>query len=219
MNAALQVLQRNRFRSFPVAMLAVLMRTIVFEMKHMPLPRAPFLFLALCLATSSPFVYAQKEKPATVAMKTVSTAPTKEIEPLRREGDSGRSSSTPANPDLKDLLESKIRAAWIAFKNKNERAYAKFLADDFIAVYADGEGLRDKPHVLSDVDVNAMIEVKLSNFSVVPLSPEAAFATYEAFLQFPPKRGRHFERVYIGEIWVKRDGQWKALHYQETRVP
>jgi len=25
-------------------------------------------------------------------------------------------------------------------------------------------------------------------------------------------------RVYIGEIWVQRAGQWKELHYQETRV-
>lgn len=186
---------------------AVLMWTVVFEMKHMPLPRAPFLFLVLYLATSSPFVYAQTEKPAGEAVKTVSTVPAKEVEPLRREGDSGRTSSASANPDLKNMLESKIRAAWMAFKNKNERAYAKFLADDFIAVYADGEGLRDKPHVLSDVDVSAIIEVKLSSFTVVSLSPEVALATYEVFLQFPPKRGRHFERVYIGEIWVKRDGQ------------
>jgi hypothetical protein len=27
-----------------------------------------------------------------------------------------------------------------------------------------------------------------------------------------------FEKILVGEIWVKRDGQWKALHYQETRV-
>lgn len=188
-------------------------------MKKKRLPRAPFLFLALCLATSFPFVYAQKEKPASEVLKTVSAAATKEVEPLRREGESGPPSSGSAQSNLKDILEAKIRAEWIAFRNKNERAYAKFLADDFIAVYADGEGMRDKPHVLSDIDVSAVTEVKLSSFSVVSLSPEAAFATYEAFLQFPPKRGRHFERVYIGEVWVKRDGQWKALHYQETRVP
>jgi len=24
--------------------------------------------------------------------------------------------------------------------------------------------------------------------------------------------------VYISELWVKRAGQWKELHYQETRV-
>jgi len=27
-----------------------------------------------------------------------------------------------------------------------------------------------------------------------------------------------FEKNFVGEIWVKRDDQWKALHYQETRV-
>lgn len=136
----------------------------------------------------------------------------------RKVGESGQSSNVSAPSDLNDMLESKIRTAWTAFKNKNKRAYAEFLADDFIAVYADGEGTRDKAHVLSDVDGSVVREVSLSRFNVAPLSSETAFVTYETFLQFPPKAGVHFERVYIGEVWIKRDGQWESLHYQETRV-
>jgi hypothetical protein len=130
----------------------------------------------------------------------------------------GQSKSVVAEPGLSDLLESKIRTAWTAFKNKNKQAYSEFLADDFIAVYADGEGTRDKAHVLRDVDSSVVSEVLLSRFNVAPLGSDAAFVTYEAFLQFPPKAGVRFEKVYISEVWVKRDGQWKSLHYQETRV-
>jgi len=132
--------------------------------------------------------------------------------------DCGQPGNAPANSDLNGMLESKIRTAWKALQNNNKRAYAEFLSDDYIAVYADGAGTRDKPDVLNDTDGSAVKEVRLSSFNVAPLSPEAAFVTYEAFLQTPPNAGAHIVRVYVGEVWVKRDGQWKTLHYQETRV-
>jgi len=135
---------------------------------------------------------------------------------MARDRDQPKSASSQSR--LNDELESKIRTAWAAFKNKNKQAYGEFLTDDFIAVYADGEGTRDKAHVLRDVDGSVVSEVLLSRFAVLPLASDAAFVTYEAFIQFPPKAGVRFEKVYISEVWVKRDGQWKSLHYQETRV-
>jgi hypothetical protein len=53
---------------------------------------------------------------------------------------------------------------------------------------------------------------------VTSLGPEAAFVRYEVFIKFPPKSLVPFEKLLVGEVWVKREGQWKALHYQETRV-
>jgi len=41
---------------------------------------------------------------------------------------------------------------------------------------------------------------------------------YEAFFKFPPKSAVRFEKVMIGEIWVRRNGEWKSWRYQETRV-
>jgi hypothetical protein len=41
---------------------------------------------------------------------------------------------------------------------------------------------------------------------------------YEVTMQFPPTAEVRYSRVYITEIWVKRAGQWKELHYQETHV-
>ena len=122
------------------------------------------------------------------------------------------------NSNVSGTLEAKIRAAWTAFKNKNRQAYGEFLADDFLAIYADGEGTRDKARVLRDVEGSVVNDVILSRFKVTPLGPDSAFVTYEAFIKFPSKAGVPFEKVYVGEVWVKRGGQWKTLHYQETRV-
>lgn len=100
-----------------------------------------------------------------------------------------QSKSVLADPGLNDLLESRIRGAWAAFKNKDKQAYSDFLADNFVAVYADGEGTRDKAHVLRDVDSSVVSKVLLSRFNAVALGSDASFVTYEAFLQFPPRLG------------------------------
>jgi len=123
-----------------------------------------------------------------------------------------------AQAKLKDLLDSKVRAEWEAFKNKDKKAYGELLADDYVAVEADGEGERNKWHILREIEHTMFTEYTLSFLKVVQLGPDAAFVRYEAFFRFPPKSAVPFEKVIIGEIWVKRDGQWKSLHYQETRV-
>jgi hypothetical protein len=58
----------------------------------------------------------------------------------------------------------------------------------------------------------------LWGFKLIPLDPDAVLAIYESTMQFPPKAQVRYTRVYISELWVKRAGQWKVLHYQETHV-
>jgi hypothetical protein len=135
----------------------------------------------------------------------------------------GKAESKPsgsASPQkgLDALLESKIRASWAAFKIRDKKAYGEFLADDYQAVEADGEGARNKQHMLRESESSMMTEYSLSFFKVTPFGPDAAFVRYEAFFRFPKGSTFPFEKVYVGEIWVKRNGDWKSLHYQETRV-
>ena len=131
------------------------------------------------------------------------------------------SSSAPteaANPEVASLLEAKVRAAWAAFKNKDADAYAKFLADDFQAVEADGEGERPKLRVLGEVRHCMYTDYLLQFFQVQPLGPDHAFLTYESSMQFPKGSALRFRRVFIGELWTRRSGQWRMTRYQETLV-
>jgi hypothetical protein len=48
--------------------------------------------------------------------------------------------------------------------------------------------------------------------------PDAALVIYEVTMQFPPKAQVRYSRVYISSLWVKRAGEWKEVHYQETNV-
>jgi Domain of unknown function (DUF4440) len=125
---------------------------------------------------------------------------------------------SPEQAELTNMFDAKIKAEWEAIKKKDQKAYGEFLTDDFIGVEADREGERYKWKALMELQESAVTEYTLSFLKVTPLCSEAAFVRYEVFVRFPPKSVVRFEKILVGEVWVKRSGQWKVLHYQETKV-
>ena len=128
------------------------------------------------------------------------------------------STNAAAQSKLGDLLELKVRAAWAAFKKRDKDAYAAFLTDDFQAVEADGDGERPKARILREAEHSMYSDYALQLFQVEPLGSNYAFVTYESTMQFPKGSATRFRRVFIGELWTKRDGEWKMMRYQETPV-
>ncbi len=125
-----------------------------------------------------------------------------------------------AGPDLalKDLFQAKIKAEWEALKNKDKKALGELLADDYQGVEVDNKGERNKVQALNELVDQNVFSYTLWGFKMIPLGADAAFLTYESTIQFPPKAQVRFSRVYITELWMKRSGQWKEVHYQETHV-
>jgi hypothetical protein len=130
----------------------------------------------------------------------------------------GRPSNISADSTLKDMFDAKIKTEWEALKNKDKKAYAELLADDYEGVEVDGRGERTKTQALAELADTNVSNYTLWGLKVIPLGQDAAFVIYESTMQFPPKSAVRFSRVYITELWVKRAGQWKELHYQETHV-
>jgi len=132
----------------------------------------------------------------------------------------GKEPQLAASPDsaFKDLFQSKIKAEWEALKNKDKKAYGELLADDYQGVEVDGKGERTKTQSLNELVNQNVFNYTLWGFKLIPLGADAALVIYESTMQFPPKSTVHYSRVYISELWVKRSGQWKELHYQETHV-
>ena len=119
---------------------------------------------------------------------------------------------------LKDVFQSKIKVEWEAIKNKDKNAYGDLLADDYQGVEVDGRGERNKIQAVNELIETNVYNYSLWGFKLIPVGTDAAFVIYEVTMQFPPKAQIRYARVYIGELWVKRGGQWKLLHYQETHV-
>src|ERR1700722_1028023 len=119
---------------------------------------------------------------------------------------------------LKEVFEAKVKAEWEAIKNKDKKAYADLLADDYQGVEVDGKGERTKLQALAELSETNVFNYTLWGFKVIPAGPDAALIIYESTLEFPPKAQVRYSRVYITELWLKRAGQWKEVHYQETHV-
>jgi hypothetical protein len=127
-------------------------------------------------------------------------------------------SSVSADPGLKEMFESKIKMEWEALKNKDQKAYAELLDDDYEGVEVDGRGERNKVQALSELTNLNVFNYTLWGLKLVPAGPDAVLVIYESTMQFPPHAQLRYSRVYISELWMKRAGQWKEVHYQETRV-
>jgi hypothetical protein len=137
---------------------------------------------------------------------------------LTKTSQSQPSTGISADSKLKDMFEAKIKAEWEALKNKDKKAYGELLADDYQGVEVDGRGERTKIQALAELTDTNVFNYTLWGLKVIDLGPDAAFVIYESTMQFPPKSAIRYSRVYITELWVKRAGQWKELHYQETHV-
>lgn len=141
--------------------------------------------------------------------------------PPRIAAQAAASPQTGARPDeakLATMLESKVQTEWEALKNKEKKTYGALLADDYEGVEVDGRGERTKTQAINEVADGNVYNYTLWGFKLIPLGADAAFLIYEVTLTFPPRSAVRYSRVYISELWVKRSGEWKELHYQETHV-
>jgi len=138
--------------------------------------------------------------------------------PSAKPGGSPSSGNATADSRLEDMFQAKIKQEWEAIKNKDKKAYGELLADDYQGVEVDGKGERTKLQTLNELPDTNVSNYTLWGFKLIPLSADAALVIYESTIQFPPKSVIRYSRVYISELWVKRAGQWKELHYQETHV-
>jgi uncharacterized protein (TIGR02246 family) len=160
--------------------------------------------LCACIGLAAPCsAFVQQAAPPAATDKASASAPSK---------------NTAAQSKLAEMLEAKVKAAWAAFKKKDKDAYAAFLTDDFQAVEADGDGERSKAKTVREVEHSMFVEYSLQLFQVQQLGPQYAFVTYECTMRFPRGSATLFRRIFIGELWTNRDGDWKMMRYQETVV-
>lgn len=137
---------------------------------------------------------------------------------MKKAAEAGKPSDASVGSNLKDVFESKVKTEWEALKKKDKKAYGELLADDYEGVEVDGTGERSRIQAINEVAAGNVFNYTLWGFRVTPLGPDATFVIYEVTMQFPPKSVLRYSRLYISELWVKRNGEWKELHYQETHV-
>jgi Domain of unknown function (DUF4440) len=171
--------------------------------------------VAVCLAFITSFATAQQPPQSPSSANTAATKDSATTDSTKNTNDSF---AQPDDSALKNVFEAKIKTEWDALKSKDKKSYGDMLDDEYQGVELDGEGERNKLQAINELTVTNVFDYTLFGLKVTPLGPDAAFVVYEVTMQFPPRAQIRYSRIYVGALWVKRGGQWKELHYQETHV-
>jgi hypothetical protein len=96
---------------------------------------------------------------------------------------------------------------WRLIKQKDLRAFASYLAEDFYDIFPDGQE-RSKAELLEFLRCAELKEFQLSNFRVTMLNQDAAIVTYcaNARALIQGKEVSLKESVTSG--WARRGGRW-----------
>jgi hypothetical protein len=164
----------------------------------------------------SVLIFAQQTIPIPIPAKPPAPAPV-QPSPTSFSEDLKSPATTPEGK-LGQMFEQKIESEWKALQQKDKKTYGDLLADDYEGVETDGKGERTKIQALEELADSNVYTYTLWGFRLVPVDPEAALAIYEVTLVFPPKSPVRYSRLYISELWMKRAGEWKEVHYQESHV-
>lgn len=124
--------------------------------------------------------------------------------------------------DLAKLREELMvleKASWDFMRDKNLAGMRNYLTDDGLLIFADGSRF-DKQGMMT-----LMPEFRLDSISFEPdysvriISPDVAVLLYRVTYTSAVKGGKaETFKVVSSNVYVRRNGKWSSLHYQETPI-
>ena len=118
---------------------------------------------------------------------------------------------------LTEAIRPRLLAIWAHYQSQEAEAHNALLADDYQAVGPDG-GLRSGKPTPQEIAKAPLTAFTLVQVRAIPLGLDAALMTYTAEVD-GPSGGKMIHVTYqVGEVWVRRAGEWKCRYYQETPV-
>jgi ketosteroid isomerase-like protein len=118
-------------------------------------------------------------------------------------------------PELTEAISARLVAQWEAWKNQDAASNNALIADDFNSFWPDGSRHIGKP-TAQQMAEQPITGYKLSQLRVVSVGADAALVTYFADIKNPGDNVEH--RMAVGEVWVKRSGQWLIRGYSGTLI-
>jgi ketosteroid isomerase-like protein len=128
---------------------------------------------------------------------------------------SGALAAAGAQEDVAKDVEQAKYAVQTAFNKGDADAVRQLLIEDHVTLlsYAQFSNAADQLKVLSDWKFS---EYKIDGLKVKPLTGDVAQVTYRVTIKGTYAGKMVPSPVYVGEVWVKRDGKWLQASYQET---
>src|ERR1044071_2320412 len=112
-------------------------------------------------------------------------------------------------------IEAKEKAAWDAFKQKDEAGFKKSLAADYYGVTA--SGVSDTAASITGMKDTELSSFTLANWKMTTIDKDAVLLTYTATVKGTYKGKSVPEGPYYeASAYINRNGEWVNVYYQET---
>jgi hypothetical protein len=122
--------------------------------------------------------------------------------------------SSAAVPD-KTAMEEKEKAAWQAFKDKNDAEFKKLVDKDFRGVY-DG-GISNLQKDLDDMKNWDMKSFEISDYDMFSDEKDVVVATYKVKVE-GTYQGKDMSATYnAGTVWKQENGKWMAIFHTNVK--
>ena len=120
-------------------------------------------------------------------------------------------------PELTEAISARLVAQWEGWMHQDAASNNAIIADDFNSFWPDGSRHIGKP-TAQQMSEQPITGYKLSQLRVVPVGADAALVTYFADVKTPGDKVEHQKefQMAVGEVWVKRNGQWLIRGYSGT---
>lgn len=114
-----------------------------------------------------------------------------------------------------ELYQREVQG-WENFCRKDKRAYADAIADDAAGYDLTGTGLKDKAAVVSDVDFADVNHYEMRDYQAHRISDDVALVHFFASFSGVAGGQPFGIRMFIGEVFVRREGRWLLRWFQNT---
>jgi hypothetical protein len=116
-----------------------------------------------------------------------------------------------------EAISARLFAQWEGWMNQDRAPNNAIIADDFHSFWPDGSRHTGRP-TAQQMAEQPITGYKLSQLRVVPVGADAALVTYFADVKIPGDNVEQMFQMAVGEVWVKRNGQWLIRAYSGTLI-
>jgi hypothetical protein len=108
----------------------------------------------------------------------------------------------------------KEKLTWELSKKKDKLRLATLLTEDFTEIT--DEGIFDKAGVLANLDGLSLTDYSATDFTIKTIAPNIVLLIYKVTVTGSFKGHAFKSDNYASSMWVKRDGGWQNVFFQET---
>lgn len=119
-----------------------------------------------------------------------------------------------AAPD-KAAMEMKEKAAWQAFKDKDEAAFKNVVDKDFRGIY--DQGMANMQSELDDMKKWDMKSFEISDYDIFSDEKDVIVATYKVKIE-GSYEGKDMSGTYnAGTVWKQENGKWMVIFHTNVK--